>query len=78
MNKQKLHQIIKEEYVNIMLNKKIDEATINLTPEEMDKLHSNGSVNVGEDTVTYKEPENPTPVTEGNNTQYSWSQINKA
>ena len=78
MKIQKLQQIIKEEYVDIMLNKKINEATINLTPEEMDKLHSNGSVNVGEDTVTYEEPENPTPVTEGNNTQYAWSQINNA
>ena len=77
MNIRKLQQIIKEEYVNIILNKKIDEATINLSPEQMDKLHSDGSISVGEDTVTYEEPENPTPVDESKINEYGGSDFSK-
>ena len=77
MNIRKIHQIIKEEYVKVMLQHRIDETTINLSPEEMDKLHSDGSVNVGEDTVTYEEPENPTPVEEGKLTEAKPKKVTK-
>jgi len=34
---------------------------IDLTPEQMDKLHSEGSVEVDGVKINYKEPKNPVP-----------------
>ena len=38
---------------------------ISISPEDMDKLHGDGTVDVDGVTLTYKEPTNPTPVDEG-------------
>ena len=73
MDKKQIQQIIKEEYVNVMLEKVID-----ITPEQMEKLHGDGSVEVGEDTLTYDEPENPTPTDEVNENAKYEKILNKA